>query len=29
VALFISAFLVTATGFFGGAMVYGIDHYAW
>ena len=28
-ALFCSAFLVTATGFFGGAMAFGIDHYAW
>lgn len=28
-ALFLSAALVSATGFFGGAMIYGIDHYAW
>lgn len=28
-ALFLSAVLVSATGFFGGAMTYGIDHYAW
>jgi uncharacterized membrane protein len=29
VALFFSAILVAAAGFFGGALVYGIDHYAW
>lgn len=29
VVLFLTASLVGATGFFGGAMVYGIDHYAW
>jgi len=29
VALFLGAFLVAATGFFGGALVHGIDHYAW
>lgn len=28
-ALFVVAALVLGTGFFGGAMVYGIDHYAW
>lgn len=28
-ALFFAAALVTATGFFGGALVYGIDHYYW
>lgn len=28
-ALFVAACLVIATGFFGGAMVYGINHYAW
>ena len=28
-ALFAGAALVTTTGFFGGALVYGIDHYAW
>ncbi len=28
-ALFTGAALVTTTGFFGGALVYGIDHYAW
>lgn len=27
--LFIGAGLITATGFFGGAMLYGLDHYAW
>ncbi len=27
--LFIGAALVSTTGFFGGAMIYGIDHYAW
>lgn len=27
--LFIAAGLVTASGFFGGAMLYGIDHYMW
>ncbi len=29
VLLFLSGGLVAATGFFGGALVYGIDHYAW
>jgi uncharacterized membrane protein len=29
VALFGIALLVSATGFFGGALVYGLDHYAW
>ncbi len=29
VSLFVTATLVGATGFFGGALVYGIDHYAW
>jgi len=29
VALFVVAGLVAATGFFGGSLVYGIDHYAW
>lgn len=28
-ALFIGAAAVAANGFFGGAMVYGLDHYAW
>ena len=27
VALFVGAGLVSATGFFGGALIYGIDHY--
>jgi hypothetical protein len=27
--LFLTAGLVGATGFFGGALVYGINHYAW
>ena len=26
---FIGAALVGATGFFGGSLIYGIDHYAW
>lgn len=29
VALFVAAALVAANGFFGGAMIYGLDHYAW
>jgi uncharacterized membrane protein/YHS domain-containing protein len=29
VMLFVGAVAVVVTGFFGGAMVYGIDHYAW
>jgi uncharacterized membrane protein/YHS domain-containing protein len=29
VLLFLTAGLVSATGFFGGALVYGINHYAW
>lgn len=29
VLLFISATLVSVTGFFGGAMIYGIDHFNW
>lgn len=29
IALFIGAALVSATGFFGGALIYGLDHYAW
>jgi len=29
VSLFLGAALVSVTGFFGGAMLYGIDHYAW
>lgn len=29
VMLFLGALLVSATGFLGGAMLYGIDHYAW
>ena len=28
-AVFVGAALVMATGFFGGALVYGLDHYAW
>lgn len=28
-ALFLGAAAVTANGFFGGAMIYGLDHYAW
>lgn len=28
-ALLIAVMLIIATGFFGGAMIYGIDHYAW
>ncbi len=28
-ALFVGAALVAATGFLGGSLVYGIDHYAW
>jgi plastocyanin len=27
--LFVGALVVLATGFFGGALIYGIDHYAW
>jgi uncharacterized membrane protein len=27
--VFIGAALAMATGFFGGAMIYGLDHYAW
>lgn len=27
--LFVAAALVLTTGFFGGAMIYGVDHYAW
>jgi len=29
IALFATAGLISLTGFFGGALVYGIDHYAW
>ncbi|MEZ6242108.1 MAG: hypothetical protein R3B57_03605 [Phycisphaerales bacterium] len=29
VALLVSTLLVCATGFFGGALVFGLDHYAW
>jgi hypothetical protein len=29
IALFIVAVLVSVTGFFGGALVFGIKHYAW
>lgn len=28
-ALFMAAGLVSITGFFGGAVVYGVDNYAW
>ena len=28
-ALFLGALLASVTGFFGGALVYGLDHYAW
>lgn len=29
VSLFLTALVVATTGFFGGALVYGLDHYAW
>jgi hypothetical protein len=29
VILLVEALLVSVTGFFGGALVYGLDHYAW